>query len=390
MSIVPPPSQQNKGSLSQQNAPRQTRDPWSLHLATVAGIPIRVHFTFLLFLIWIALSGRHGASGITVVFVVAIFACVVLHELGHSLVALRDGIPVSSITLYPIGGVAMIEKQPRPKQEFWIALAGPAVNVVIALILWLSLGLPAWHSVLTVLTQPGLSWHGFAERIMLVNVLLVVFNLIPAFPMDGGRVLRAVLAMSLPAVRATQIAAWIGQFIAVAAGVFALETGRYWYLLIAFFVYIGAGQEAGSYRQAALIEGIPLQEAMIKDVRTLNVGNTLREAADILLNTSQHDFPVLHGDSVQGLLTRNDLLRGLSQQGPESYVAGVMSREFAVAGPADDLAESLPRLQGASGPLLVVDGDHLLGMVTTDNIQEFLAIRQISAARLRQNPPRMV
>ena len=134
--------------------------------------------------------------------------------------------------------------------------------------------------------------------------------------------LRAVLAMNMPPARATQIAAGAGQFIAIAAGLLALWSGNYWYLLIALFVYIGAGQEAGAYRQAALIEGVRVREAMISDIRTLGVGNTLKEAADVLLDTSQHDFPVLHGDAVQGVLTRNDLLRALAAQGPGGYVAG--------------------------------------------------------------------
>ena len=144
---------------------------------------------------------------------------------------------------------------------------------------------------------------------------------------------------------------------------------------------MGAGQEAGAYRQAALIEGVHVREAMITDVRTLSVGNTLKEAADILLDTSQHDFPVVHGDAVQGLLTRNDLLRALAEQGPGGYVAGAMNRRFVAAGPDDDLGEALPRLQATPGPLLVLDGDRLLGIVTGENVAEFFAIRQIAAAR---------
>ncbi|MBV9849663.1 MAG: CBS domain-containing protein, partial [Armatimonadetes bacterium] len=299
-----------------------------------------------------------------------------------SVIAMRYGIPVANITLYPIGGVASIEKRPKPKQELWIALAGPAVNVVIALALCLVLTLQPGPLPTAAVTRMGIGGvRGFLMAVLQVNVMLVLFNLIPAFPMDGGRVLRAVLAMHLPEVRATQIAAGVGQFIAVAAGLFALLSGNLWYLLIAFFVYIGAGQEAGAYRQAALIEGVHVREAMITDIRTLSVGNTLKEAADVLLDTSQHDFPVLHGDTVQGVLTRNDLLRALAEQGPGGYVAGAMNRQFATAGPDDDLSETLPRLQGAPGPLLVLDGDRLLGIVTGENVAEFFAIRQIAAAR---------
>ena len=161
-------------------------------------------------------------------------------------------------------------------------------------------------------------WRGFVEIIMTLNVMLVLFNMIPAFPMDGGRVLRAVLALNMPPERATAIAAGIGQFIAIATGLAAvLHQPPYWYLIfIAFFVYLGAGQEAFAYKQEALLEGVKVNQVMIHDVRTLTGGNTLKEAADVLLDTSQHDFPVLHSGEVQGVLTRNDLLRGLAQNGP--------------------------------------------------------------------------
>ena len=377
MSVAPPTNSQAPNS----NAPVQN-DPWAVRIATVAGIPIRLHFTFLLFLVYVGLPKPGGHASLNVALVLTLFLCVVLHELGHSIVALRYGIPVANITLYPIGGVASIEKRPKPKQEFWIALAGPAVNVVIASALYLVLKSqpgPLPTAAMTHLGAGGL--NGFLLTVLSLNVMLVLFNLIPAFPMDGGRVLRAVLAMNMPPVQATRIAAGIGQFIAIAAGLLALASHNYWYLLIAFFVYMGAGQEAGAYQQAALIEGVSVREAMITDVRTLSVGNTLKEAADVLLDTSQHDFPVLHGDSVQGVLTRNDLLRGLSGQGPGGYVAGVMNRQFAAAAPDDDLGETIPRLQATPGPLLVLDGDRLLGVITSDNIQEFFAIRQIAAAR---------
>jgi len=369
-----------------QNAPLTPGGFSSLRIATVSGIPIRLHFTFLLFLLWVGLAGPSRAGGLSILYVLAIFGCVVLHELGHSLVAIRDGIPVADITLYPIGGVARIEKRPTARQELGIAVAGPAVNVVIALALWAALGFEGAGPLLQDLTRPGTGWHPFAERVMLANISLVLFNLIPAFPMDGGRVLRAVLALNMAPARATAIASTIGQGIAIAAGIWAVMSHppQFFLLFIAFFIYIGAGQEAFAYKQAALIEGVPVRQAMMTDVRTLTVGNTLKEAADVLLDTAQHDFPVLHGDEVQGVLTRDGLLRGLAGAGPGGYVAGAMSRRFAQAGPDDDLADALPALQAAPGPLLVMDpaqDGRLLGIVTTENVQEFFAVRQATAAR---------
>ena len=368
-------------------APTQTSLS-ALRIATVAGIPIRLHFTFLLFLLWIGLAGPSRAGGLSLLYVLAVFTCVVLHELGHSVVALRYGIPVADITLYPIGGVARIEKRPTARQELWVAVAGPAVNVVIALALWAALGFEAWGSLVQSLTHPGVGLRPLAERVLLANVWLVAFNLIPAFPMDGGRVLRAILSLYLPPARATAIAANIGQSIAIAAGIWAVFSGQWFLMFIALFIYIGAGQEASSYQQAALVEGVPVRKAMMTDVRTLTVGNTLKEAADVLLDTAQHDFPVLHGDVVQGVLTRNGLLRGLAEAGPAGYVAGAMSREFASAGPDDDLGEMIPALQAQPGPLLILDPaqpGRLLGIVTSENIQEYFAVKQIVAARDGKN-----
>lgn len=368
---------------SQSPAPPQTGLS-ALRVATVAGIPIRLHFTFLLFLLWVGLAGPNGAGGLSIAYVLALFLCVVLHELGHSVVAQRCGIPVLDITLYPIGGVARIEKRPTAKQELAIAVAGPAVNVVIALLLWGALTALKAPSLLTLLQSPVQTLPVFLAKVLLANITLVLFNLIPAFPMDGGRVLRALLALNMPPARATAIAATIGQTIAIGAGIWAIF-GHQWFLMfIAFFIYLGAGQEAFAYKQAALGEGVQIRSAMMTDLRTLTTGNTLKEAADALLDTSQHDFPVMLGETVQGLLTRDGLLRGLVESGPSAYVAGAMFRQFAFVGPDDDLGATLPVLQASGGPLLVLDpasDGRLLGMITAENVQEYFAVKQIVAAR---------
>lgn len=351
--------------------------PWAIQIATVAGIPIRLHFTFFLALLYFGGLGN-GPAFDRILYVVAIFACIVLHELGHSLVALHFKIPVRDITLYPIGGVASIEKRPIPRQEFWIALAGPAVNVVIAVILGVLLGLPGHQLDLYGADR----WRTFASLVFAANVFLVVFNAIPAFPMDGGRVLRAMLAMNMPADRATVIAAGIGQSLAIVLAIAALVThGGIMLMLIAFFVFVGAGQEAAAYQQEAMVQGVSARQAMMTDVRTLSVGATLKEAADILLSTPQDDFPVVHGDAVQGVLTRDGLLRGLSVDGPDAYVAGIMDREYASVAPDEDLATAIPMLQESPSPILVLDpkqNGKLLGVINGDNIAEFLAVRRIT------------
>ena len=391
---MPDPNNLSTSPANQPSPPPASGGLSAPRIATVAGIPIRLHFTFLLFLLWIYVASPANARLVGVGYVLAVFLCVVLHELGHSVVAQRCGIPVADITLYPIGGVARIEKRPAARQELAIAVAGPAVNVVIALLLAVVLGaqgkLPLAADLLHFSAGTGL---GFVASILKANVWLVLFNLIPAFPMDGGRVLRAALALRMAPEKATAIAASIGQSIAIVAGISAvLSTPPQWFLMfIAFFIYIGAGQEAFVYKQAALIEGVPVRKAMMTDVRTLTTGNTLKEAADVLLDTAQHNFPVLVGDTVMGLLTRDGLLRGLATEGPSGYVSGAMSREFARAAPDDDLAEALPLLQAAgSGALLVLDpaqDDKLVGVVTSDNISEYFAVKQIVAARDSAAPP---
>ncbi len=384
---MPEPNTQSNNQSTHQPAPPSPSGGLSApRIATVAGIPIRLHFTFLLFLLWIYVASPANARLLGVGYVLAVFLCVVLHELGHSIVALRYGIPVADITLYPIGGVARIEKRPAARQELAIAVAGPAVNVLIALLLAVVLGvqgkLPLASDLLHLSAGSGI---GFVASILKANVWLVLFNLIPAFPMDGGRVLRAALALRMAPEKATAIAASIGQSIAIVAGIWAIFSGMWFLMFIAFFIYIGAGQEAFVYKQAALIEGVPVRKAMMTDVRTLTTGNTLKEAADVLLDTAQHNFPVLVGEQVMGLLTRDGLLRGLAQEGPSGYVSGSMSREFARAAPDDDLAETLPLLQAMNGgALLVLDpaqDDKLVGVVTSDNISEYFAVKQIVAAR---------
>jgi Zn-dependent protease len=232
---------------------------WSLKIAKLAGIDIFIHFTFFILLTWVALiqlklNGSIGAAFSGVVFILAIFSCVVLHELGHALAAKKYGIKTRDIILLPIGGVARLEKMPnQPIQELWVALAGPAVNVVIvallAVYLWIT-------NTLTPDNQLTMTTAAFVERIMGVNIFLILFNMIPAFPMDGGRVFRALLATRLAYVRATQISANLGQAIALLFGIIGLFYNPI-LLFIAFFVWMGAAQETRMIRMKSVLDRIP-------------------------------------------------------------------------------------------------------------------------------------
>jgi len=345
----------------------------------VAGIPIRIHVTFLFLLAFLGFQyfGERSQSVEGILLIGALFFCVVLHELGHALVARRYGIRTLSITLYPIGGVAALEEMPRPSQELWVALAGPAVNLVIAGVIWIYLKQAHQLQSFTVYIVPG---RAFLNNLMTANLLLAGFNMLPAFPMDGGRVLRSLIARFTDETTATTIAARIGQAMSALIGVIGIVFGQLMMLIIAVFIWFGAGQEASYFQTRALLIGRRVREAMVRDFHTLPVGSTLREAADLLLASSQQDFPILNGDDVVGVLSRSALLQGMASQGPGTYVTSVMDRDFASAQPDDALDNLLTNRLG--GPILVLrDGiptdASLVGMITQENLLEFLTLTQL-------------
>jgi Zn-dependent protease/CBS domain-containing protein len=352
---------------------RKTGSSWSFPLLKISGIPIRVHFTFVLFLVWIALSRGGGTSGVYwVAFVIAIFVCVLLHELGHALVAKRFGVMTQDITLYPIGGVAMLDGRPRPRQELWIALAGPAVNLVIALAL-LPIVVTKRVDIANVaeLHTPG----AFLSALCAANITLAIFNLIPAFPMDGGRVLRAALALNMPERRATQLAAGFGQFLAICFGFVAVLTGNLIFFIIAAFVFLGAGQEYSMTVTRSFLEGHQVAEAMVVHFATIESGAPLATAAEMLLGGTQHDFPVVVGEEIVGILSRNDIARGLATDGPTGFVAGFMQREFKITSPEAPLEAAYDLFaRSDNSPVAVMSDEKLVGLLTQENLSEFIML----------------
>ena len=303
---------------------------WSWKIGTLAGIELRIHVTFLLLLGWVSASywmlGRSMEAMLAgVVFILALFGCVLLHELGHALAARKYGIATKDITLLPIGGLARLERMPtKPSQELWVALAGPAVNVLIATVLFACSSLThGWAPLARLSVAAG----PFLERLLIANVWLVLFNLIPAFPMDGGRVLRALLASQMDYVRATRISAGVGQALALVFG-FAGLFGSPMLLLIALFVWIGASQEVAMTQMKAAMSGTPIQAAMLTDFRHLESRDTLDDAVWFMLQGFQQDFPVLHQARVIGILTRSDLLAALAEHGQNYPVTAIMRCEF--------------------------------------------------------------
>jgi Zn-dependent protease/CBS domain-containing protein len=351
---------------------------WSIKLFTLGGTAVRMHVTFLLLLAWIAAvqwtrgTPQDAISG--VLFIIVLFACVVLHEFGHIWAARRYGIRTPDVTLLPIGGVASMERIPeKPSQEIAVALAGPAVNAVIALVLIVVLGLrfdPEQVSVAALQST-------FLAQVAIANVVLLVFNLIPAFPMDGGRVLRALLAMWLGYTRGTKVAARIGQALAVVFAILGFM-GNPLLVLVALFIFLGAAGEAGYVEVREATRGRRVTEAMITAFEPLGVMSTADDAANLLLRTTQQEFPVLDGASrLRGVVTRKAIIEALRDKGGATPVLQMMAPDVPVVPQSEDLSAAVALLQQSSAHWVgVVDAaGRLVGYLTPVNLSELLMLR---------------
>ena len=364
---------------------------WSFPIARLLGSEIRIHVTFFLLLAWIGIAHyQQGGSQAAIeglLFIIALFACVVAHEFGHALAARRYGIRTPDITLLPIGGVARLERMPeKPGQEIVVALAGPAVNVVIAIVLILIMNARFDMEALQRLDNPAL---GFLARLASVNVFLVLFNLIPAFQMDGGRVLRALLALRFSRRRATEIAARIGQALAFVFGFLGLIGGNPLLIFIAVFVYLAATAEAQSVGMQDVSRQLGARDAMITHFETLGPQATIGDAVDLLLQTTQHEFPVVDGAGrLRGILTRNAMLSALGKTGRATPVLDAMTSDVVTVRSGARLEDALKLLQGRSAHAVgVVDWDErLVGYITAENIGELMMIERADPRRPTSRP----
>jgi Zn-dependent protease/predicted transcriptional regulator len=350
---------------------------WSLKLGKLLGIDVYLHFTFLLLLAFLGFyywRATHNVDAALrgVAFIVALFGCVGLHELGHALMARRYGIKTRDITLLPIGGIARLEKMPEnPTQELWVALAGPAVNVFIAVVLLVGLAATGGF---TPVEEISVNGGSFWQRLIVLNLILVAFNLLPAFPMDGGRVLRALLALRLGRRRATAIAANVGQGMAIVFGIFGFFYNPF-LIFIGIFVYLGAQAEAGMVEMQSALAGLRVRDAMMTRFRTLAAQDTLAKAVTELLAGSQQDFPVIENDQPIGILRRNDLVKALSEGCRETAVTEGMSRDCETVDEASSLksaVESMRERQCAT--MLVVASGRIVGLLTLENISEMIMV----------------
>jgi stage IV sporulation protein FB len=363
---------------------------WSVNIGSIAGTAIKIHITFLMFLVWIFAagwaSGGAEAAMASLIFMVLLFACVLAHEFGHIFTARAFGVATPDVILLPIGGVARLERIPeKPSEEFLIAIAGPLVNVVIALVLMVGMRANLDAHSLAVVESTSVS---LVDRLAEVNLFLALFNLIPAFPMDGGRVLRALLATRLGHVRATEVAASIGQLCAFALGFLGLFYNPL-LIFIAIFVYLAASSEAQLVSLRAMSRDVPVSNAMMTEFATLTPDEHIDAAVQTLLRTSQSEFPVVDGDHrLVGLLGRGQIIRALKELGPDAKVGQAMVTEIPTIENRRRLDEAFRLLQEKSAPAVgVVDAaGRLAGLVTSETIGQMLLVKDALPKGRRLGP----
>jgi Zn-dependent protease/CBS domain-containing protein len=349
---------------------------WSFSLLKVCGIDVRIHLTFFLLLAFVGYAS-YGSGGLPgawagISFILLLFLCVLLHEFGHAFAARAFGIRTPDITLLPIGGVARLERMPRnPWQELVVAVAGPAVNVLIAFVLFFVLG--QFVDLREIFTVDRVGAGQVLAKLMVVNVWLVLFNLVPAFPMDGGRILRALLALKLRHDKATKIAALVGQVVAVLFAALGLFGGNFILVLIAVFVFLGARQESMVAQiHAAAEPDSPISGAMITQFASLPAHAPLWQARDLARQTMQSVFPVV-GDELQpmGVVEREQLLR---EDGTARDLLPVqhLTRSILVLDAGEPFSRAIDRMQeNATGLALVVNPHRqLVGLVSLSSLLE--------------------
>jgi Zn-dependent protease len=364
----------------------------AITLFRIRGIEIRMHVTFPLILIWAAFyfgvftsQGWEGAA-FGVIVTLILFAIVVLHELGHALTARGFDVPVKRIVLLPIGGVSQMGSIPeKPSQELAISIAGPAVNLVLAVLLVLA-GRGLLPDKLTnasaLMSNVGkLTFESIFLYVFATNIFIGAFNLLPAFPMDGGRVLRALLATRLEYTRATGIAVAIGQIAAWGLGLWGFMSGNLLLILVAIFIYMGAGMEGRTVRLRSVLRDLRTEDAYSRNVSTLSPGQTLQDAADLTLHSSQANFPVCKDGEVVGLLTLQGLVQALKQQPVDTPIDQIMLTEVPLLEPSDKLFQVQQKLSDNGYDALPVGkGGNFLGIITSRDINEIYQLATSSPA----------
>ena len=359
----------------------------SITIATIFGTKVRMHLTFLLLLVWVAAGeavtrGSEAAVG-GVVFVLLLFVCVVAHEFGHILVAQRYGGRTRDILLLPIGGVSRMERMPEnPSQELAVALAGPAVSIAIGLALIVLGGFPTSQS----LGSPAIG--SLLPRLAAMNLFLAIFNLLPAFPMDGGRAVRALLAIRMGRVAATSAAARMGHIFAGLFVLLGLLSGNPLLLLIGIFVYFGASAESAGSQLRQLAQTLKVSDVMRSNVLAIGSRASLADAIDLMLKAGQHAIPVLDDDgTVKGLATKEGIIRAVHRSGRRAPVSDAVERDLAKIGSQRPLVEALELMESQTAPAILVTSPkgELAGILTAETLADLLLVEGAAERRTQSN-----
>ncbi|HUU36727.1 MAG TPA: site-2 protease family protein [Candidatus Desulfaltia sp.] len=370
---------------------------WSIKLIRVKGIDIKLHLTFVLILIWAAYrwgvsigAGPKGAL-FGVVVILLLFVCVTLHELAHSLTAMHFGVKVRGITLLPIGGISQMEEMPKkPKEELLMSVAGPLTNFVIAAVLILVSVLFRWEAGLSAQhlneVLGSVRWAALPSYLAIANIMLGVFNLLPAYPMDGGRVLRSILAMRLDYAKATAWAVNIGQGMAWLLGLWGVLAGAWTLVIIAIFIYLGASQEGQLVEAKGVLGKLNVRQAMTGKFQTVTPDAPLSRVVDLILHSFQTDFPVVEGGRLAGFISEFDLVGALKTYGPEVAVKQVMKTDVPTVDPDETLFEARQRMGLARlRSMPVLKEGRLEGMLTADDISEAFLFTSLKPDLLRRS-----
>lgn len=358
----------------------------SFKLGNIAGIGIFMHWTFVLLIVYIVFSNYrlgHNAEQIlwAVLFILSIFVTVFLHELGHALAAKRYNIKTKDITILPIGGLARLDKIPeKPKEELVVAIAGPAVNLVLAAITYLFISIPEVDALNVQLTG-GINSGNFFLNFFVVNIWLAVFNMIPAFPMDGGRVLRALLSMKLERHIATSIAAGIGQLLALVF-VFLGFYSNPFLIFIGIFIMLGAQAETEYTQAKYMLKGYKVKDALMRQYQTIDSSETIKAAVEILLNGQYKNFLVLENNKPKGTLSRDEIIIALTGKGENESIVNVMNKNLIFLNADSPLEDAYQKaLEEKSILMPVLENDRLIGTLDTENILEFIMIKDATSKR---------
>ncbi len=353
---------------------------WSFKIGRFAGINVFMHWTFLILLGWILISSLNqgqtmSQSLMSVLFILALFGCVVLHEFGHALTARKYGVTTRSIILLPIGGVANMEKMPeKPVHELWVAIAGPLVNIAIAGILLIYFQFFGTYPEITEEMSGVITSGNFLFFLLIVNVILAVFNLIPAFPMDGGRILRAILSMYYDRGVATNIAAKIGQFLAIAF-VFLGFFYNFWWIFIGLFIFLGAGAEANFEATRSALAKYSVRDALMHQFTKLHAFETIESAITTLLDGQEKEFIVEQDNEIIGVVTRDEIIQGLRELGQNAHINRIINKEYMVLSPDMGLREAYEIMSRSKASICpVMENGELIGVLNMENITEVVML----------------